>query len=108
MIHQHSSRWCYILTLIACTSILSANSSLATETPRFFKVHKVLPGHVLWVHSNAGVNSARIGFLPYRARHIANLGCRGNWCMISYRDTIGWVSLNYLVEDTEHLASWTE
>lgn len=74
----------------------------------FVKVDGVTPGHVAWIHARPIVSSKRIGFLPWKARHVRSFGCslenRAGWCRIKSLGTQGWVVNRLLKRDTARRA----
>jgi len=73
----------------------------------YVKVQGLRSGHVLWSHSEPSGASKRIGFLPFRARHIRNYECNRfvtDWCQVIYRGTRGWARERYLADDKDRRA----
>ena len=99
-----------------------ANAGLAWATadgPDFWRVTGVAANDVLNMRARATWKSEKIGKIPPETDGVANYGCRGYlsyeeferatpaereaarkrvWCLVGYRDRIGWVAGRYLVE----------
>lgn len=95
-------------SIIALSVIVSVSSGVfdvahASPSAHYVKVKNLSAGRILMIRSGPGRSFEPIGFLPSRARHIRNYGCKrlatGRWCELRYRGTRGWASGRYLVAD---------
>lgn len=101
---------------------LASHPAMATaDGPDFYAVKGVGQNDVLNMRVGPSAIDKKIGEIPYNARHLKNLGCRGGsrlkdwlkttpnersaagkqrWCKIRYRGIEGWVAGWFLAEDT--------
>ena len=106
-----------MLLLLFCSGSLLAEA----DGPDYWQVRDVAKKDVLNMRSNAGYTAPKIGEIPYDARCIKNMGCKGGltyqefttlseaekqqimrqrprWCRVSYQGRTGWVAGRYLQE----------
>jgi hypothetical protein len=108
----------YILCLLSLSFSLS---SADADGPDYWRVFRVAPDDVLWMHSKPDYLSPQIGRLPFNTRCIKTIECTGNisftefmklspqqqkqlkyrtrWCKVRYGKKEGWVNANFLRED---------
>lgn len=105
------------LTLVTYSFTLFAQA----DGPDYWQVHDVKKNDVLNMRDRADFNAEKTGEIPYDARCVRNMGCKGGltfneftslsdaekqqvlkqrprWCHVSYRETTGWVEGRYLRE----------
>ena len=84
---------------ILLTILLFSSFSFATAGgPDNLDVRGVASNDVLWIHPAPSYTSKKIGKIPYNEKCLKNLGCKGQWCKVNYRGTIGWVNGKFLGE----------
>jgi len=84
---------------IALFILFSSSFGFATaDGPDNFDIQGVALNDVLWIHPTPNYKSTKIGQIPYDAKCIKNLGCKGQWCKVNYRGTVGWVNGMFLIE----------
>ena len=79
--------------------LFSSSFSFTTAGgPDNLDVRAVASNDVLWMHPTPSYKSKKIGEIPYNTRCLKNLGCKGRWCKVNYRGTVGWVNGKFLGE----------
>lgn len=67
--------------------------------PDSYRVRNVPSWDRLNVRSGSGAGNTIVGSIPATGSGIKCKGpCRGNWCRIDWRGTVGWVNMRYLGE----------
>ena len=88
------------ILLAALFSAIAVPAAHATaDGPDFFRVVGVAGDDVLWIRSGPSARTRKLGAIPFDARGVRNLGCRGRWCRVQYRGVRGWSHIRYLRED---------
>lgn len=108
----------FLLLLIA--ACWSAPVVSTADGPDFFAVTGVADNDVLNIRAGPSAHSEKIGEIPYDARRVRNLGCRGlpsfgewetmtgqqrrdsrknYWCRVGFGGREGWVAGRFLRED---------
>ena len=108
-----------ILLLLLYSDLLVAEA----DGPDYWQVRDVAREDVLNMRSYAAFKAPKVGEIPYHARCIKNMGCKGGltyqefttlsesekqqitrqrprWCRVSYQGITGWVAGRYLQEGT--------
>ena len=109
--------------LAICLSLVTCSFSVYAEAdgPDYWQVRDVEKDDVLNMRSGPDFKAAKTGEIPYDARCVRNMGCKGGltfdefttlsetekqqilkqrprWCRVSYREATGWVAGRYLRE----------
>lgn len=91
------------LTILVLVSSWIVDAAYASRSANYLRVKDLSPGRILLIRAGPARSFEAIGFLPFKARHIRNYGCKrfatGRWCELRYRGIRGWASERYLVED---------
>jgi hypothetical protein len=88
----------YLLKTALLILFFSSFSFATAGGPDHLDVRGIASNDGLWMHPTPNYKSKRIGKIPYREKCIKNLGCKKQWCKVSYRGVIGWVNGKYLEE----------
>ena len=111
----------YICSILCLLSLSFSLSNADADGPDYWRVFRVAPDDVLWMHPEPNYLSSQIGYLPYNARCIQTIECTANisfsefmklspeqqkqlkyrtrWCKVRYGKTEGWVNANFLREE---------
>ncbi len=110
-----------VVTLVAVIALLLAAAPAGAEAdgPDYWNVAGIAPGDALSLRAGPGAASRVVGRIPFDAKGLRNLGCRGTvsfarwqrvteaekassrrsrWCRVEFRGRSGWVAGRYLVE----------
>lgn len=100
MLGTCSSGWCPIQyrDVLGWVSSQFLAREVSANTP--YQVTGIANWDVLYIRSEPSTRGRKIGSIPPQGRGIWKLGpCKGNWCKINYRGTVGWSSMMYLIPD---------
>jgi uncharacterized protein YraI len=105
---------------LVCLALFAATAAKADGGPDHWAVRNLAPHEVLNMRAQPDVAAPIVGTIPYGARGLANLGCRGaptlaewdkmserarrkaatqRWCRVRHLATEGWVRGTFLMED---------
>ena len=87
-----------LFKIVVLILVFSTLSYATPDGPDNFNIRGVASYDVLWMHPTPNYKSRKIGKIPYNGKCIKNLGCRGRWCRVNYKGTVGWVNGRFLME----------
>jgi hypothetical protein len=107
-------------TALCVLALLTVTAARADGGPDHWAVRNLAPDEVLNMRAQPDIKAPVVGTIPYGARGLANLGCRGaptlaewdkmsararrkaatqRWCRVRHLATEGWVRGTFLMED---------
>lgn len=67
--------------------------------PDTYRVRNVDEWDTLNIRAGASASTEVVGQIPPNGTDVYCLGpCKGNWCQIAWRGTVGWTNMKYLGE----------
>lgn len=88
--------------MFVASSLIAVAGEDREDTSEFdccYKVVGVPDSDTLKIRAQPGWLDTELGRVPPNGTKIKRSICRGNWCMIQYNGTIGWVNQTYLARE---------